>query len=100
MFAILETLDRKTTKYEPLINSIIARGWNVAPLMVLVACARATTHMPSMNKLETILELHIMKIQSIFKQINIIATQYAHSILAHRRRLENRQHITNLQDLP
>jgi len=29
-------------------------GWYVAPLMVLAAGARATTHIPSMNKLERI----------------------------------------------
>ena len=39
-----------------------------------------------------------MKIKSTFKQINIIATQYAHSILVHKCRIENRQPITNLQD--
>ena len=47
-----EFLKRKTTKYHLLINNILTRGWNVAPLMVLVASARATTHIPSMNKLE------------------------------------------------
>lgn len=31
-FAI-ETLTKKTTKYQPLINNITTRGWNVAPLM-------------------------------------------------------------------
>jgi hypothetical protein len=31
---------------------------------------------------------------------NIIATQYAHSILVHKRRLENRQPIIDPQDLP
>ena len=78
-----KTLDRKTTNYQPLINNITTRGWNVDPLMVLVASARAATHIPSMNKLETILKLPIMKIKSTFKPINIIATQYAHSILGH-----------------
>ena len=51
---------------------------DVAPLIVLAACTRATTHIPSMKKLESILKLLIMKIKSTFKQINIIATQYAH----------------------
>ena len=44
-----KTLARKTTKYQPLINNIISRGWNVASFMVLVACARATTHIMSMK---------------------------------------------------
>ena len=30
---------------------IIAKGWNVAPLMVLVAGARGKTHIPSMKKI-------------------------------------------------
>jgi hypothetical protein len=64
--------------------------------MVLVAGARATTHIPSMKSLE--IKLPIMKIKSTFKQINIIATQYAHSILVHKRRLEIRQLVTNLQN--
>lgn len=43
------TLNKKTTKYQVLINNIKARGWNVPPLMVLGASARVTTHIPSMN---------------------------------------------------
>ena len=41
-----------------------------------------------------------MKIKSMFKQINIIVTQYAHSILVHERILEHWQPIIDLQDLP
>jgi hypothetical protein len=95
-----ETFDRKTTKYQPLIDNITTNGWNVAPLIVLVARARGTTHIPSMKKLETSLKLPISKIKDTFKQINIIATQYAHSILVHKRRLENRKPIDDLQNLP
>lgn len=54
------------------------RGWYVAPLMVLAAGARATTHNPSIKNLESMLKLPIMEIMNIFKHINIIATQYAH----------------------
>ena len=57
---VAETLNRKTIKYQPLINNIKTKGWNVAPLMVLVASARATTYISSMNKLETIFKLPIM----------------------------------------
>jgi hypothetical protein len=53
-----------------------------------------------MKNLEKILELPITKIKNTFKQINLIATQYEHSILVHKRRLKNRQTITDLQDLP
>ena len=58
---VVETLDRKITKYQPLINNIITKGWNVAPLTILVACARATTHIPSMKKLETKFKLPLIK---------------------------------------
>ena len=88
-----ETLDRKIAKYQPLINNLTDKGWIVAPLIVLVSGARATTHIPSMKALETQLKLPTTSIKNTFKQINIIATQYAHSILIHKRRLENKQPI-------
>ncbi len=53
-----------------------------------------------MKKLEATLKLPITKIKDTFKQINIIATQYAHSILVHKRRLENQQTVNDLQNLP
>ena len=74
-------------------------GWNVAQVMVLVAGAGATTHIPSIKNLETTLKLPFIKIKNTFQQINIIATQYAHLIIVHRRRLENHQPVTNLHDL-
>jgi hypothetical protein len=74
MFSV-ETRERKITKYQPLINNIIARGWNVAPLIVLASGARATTHIPSMKELETKLKLPTSQIRIAFKQINIIVIQ-------------------------
>jgi hypothetical protein len=65
--------------------------------MVLASGARATTHIPSMQELETKLKLPTTQIRNTFKQINVIATQYAHSILVHKRRIENRQPILDLQ---
>ena len=52
-----------------------------------VRYARATTHIPSMEKLETKLKLFAMKFKNTFQQTNIIAIQYAHSILVHKQRL-------------
>ena len=77
----------------------MTKGWNVAPLVVLVAGARGTTHIPSMKKLETTLKYPLTKIKDTCKQLNIIATQYAHSILVHKQRLENRQTISDLPNL-
>jgi hypothetical protein len=59
----IEALKRKTTKYQPFINNIAIQGWNVTPLIVLVARARATSHILSMKSLETTLKLSIPKNQ-------------------------------------
>ena len=88
----------KVTKYQPLINNLITNGWKVAPLFILASGARATTHIPSMNALETQLIIPTPQIKNTLRQINIIAIQYAHSILIHKRRLENKQPINNLQN--
>jgi hypothetical protein len=85
-----ETLERKTTKYQPLLTTLISNGWQVAPLIVLASGARATTHIPSMNALGTQLKLPTPQIKNTFRQINIIAIKYAHSILIHKRRIENK----------
>ena len=90
-----ETIERKITKYQPLINNLTIKGWIVAPPIVIAAGARATTHIPSMKALEKQLKLPITQIKNTFKQLNIIAIQYAHSILIHKRRLENKQPINN-----
>ena len=92
-----ETRTRKLNKYQPLIDDVIAKGWNVAPLIVLASGARATTHIPSINELETKLKLPTSHIRNTFKQINIYAIHYAHSILVHKRRIENQQAINSLQ---
>ena len=76
----MESLARKNTKYELLINSIKIRGWNIAPLMVLTKCARAFTHISSMKSLEIKLEYLAQKIKNILNQINTIVAQYAQSI--------------------
>jgi hypothetical protein len=59
--------------------------------MVIAAGARATTHIPSMKALETKFKLPTTKIKNTFRQINIIAIQYAHSILIHKKRLEKKK---------
>lgn len=61
--------------------------------MVLVVSARATTHIPSMKSLEIKPKLHVTKIKSTYKQINTIATHYAHSIVVLKQRLDNQQYI-------
>ena len=46
-----KTITRKTEKYQPLIDNITNRKWNVEPLIVSEG-TRATTHIPSMKILE------------------------------------------------
>jgi hypothetical protein len=53
-----ESISMKTTKYQPLINILITKGWKITPLMVFVAGTRATTHIPSMKYLELQLKDH------------------------------------------
>jgi hypothetical protein len=83
----------RVTIYQPLIKNIKARGWNATPLIVLASGARATTHIHSMRELETKLKLLTSQIRITFRQINIIATHYAYSILIYKRRIENRQPV-------
>ena len=47
-----ETITRKTKKYQPLIDNITNRGWNLEPLIFITAGAKATTYIPSMKILK------------------------------------------------
>jgi hypothetical protein len=95
-----ETLKAKANKYKPLIEIIIARGWKIDPLIVITTCATAATHTPSMKILKDKFKLPMSAIRNTFKNINTIAIQYAMSILLQKRRLENNQPLTQLQDPP
>ena len=86
-----ETIIRKTEKYQPLIDNITNRGWNVEPLIVITAGARATTHIPSMKILEEKFKIPKETIRQTFIDINTIAIQHAMSIILHKRRLENNE---------
>ena len=87
----LETISRKTVKYQPLIDNITNRGRNVEPLMVITAGARATTHIYSMKSLEEKFNIPKETIRQTFTEINTIAIQHAMSIILHKRRLENNE---------
>ena len=87
----LETITRKTEKYQPLIDHITNRGWIVEPLMVITTCARATTHIFSMKILEEKFKIPEKTIRQTFSEINTIAIQHAMSIILHKRRLENNE---------
>ena len=87
----LETKTRKTEKYQPLIDNITNKRWDVEPLIVITAGARATTHIPSMKILEKKFKIPEKTIRQTFSQFNTIAIQHAMSIILHKRRLENNE---------
>ena len=89
-----ETITRMTKKYQPLIDNITNRGWNIKPLIVINAGARATTHIPSMKILEKKFKIPVKTIRQTFSEINTIVTQHAMSIILHKRRLENNEPLS------
>jgi hypothetical protein len=93
-------LKQKNIKYKPLIDSIVVRGWKVDPLIIITACARATTHIPSMKSLENKFKIPMPTIKTTFKNINTIAIKYAMTILLHKRRIENHQPLPQTLDPP
>jgi hypothetical protein len=95
-----ETLKAKNSKYKPLIDCIAARGWKVNPLIIIIAGARATTHIPSMKSLENKFKIPMPTIKNTFKNINTIAIKYAMTILLHKRRIENHQPLPQTLDPP
>ena len=81
-----------------LINDIKTFGWNVDPLIVLVAGARATTFKPSTTSLEDNLNISLEQTKKAFTVINTIAIQYAMKILLTKRKLENNQILPKFLD--
>jgi hypothetical protein len=96
----LDSVTCKINKYTPLLQDIQARGWQVAPLMVLTAGARATTHLSTMTILYDTLKIPKSNIKQTCTNINIIAIHHAMSILLHKRKLENNQPLPNTHNHP
>ena len=86
-----KTISRKTEKYQPLIENITNRGWNVEPLIVITSGARATIHIPFMKTLEEKFKILETTIRQTFNEINTIAIQHARFTILHKRRLENNE---------
>ena len=76
-----ETISRKTEKYQPLIDNITNRGWNVEIVIVITAGARATTHIPSMKIFEEKFKIQKETISKTYTKIKTIAVQRAMSII-------------------
>ena len=84
-----KTITRKTEKYHPFIDNITNRGWNVKPLIVISAGARATTYISSMKILEEKFKIPEKTIRQTFSEINTIAIQHAMSIILHNKNFGN-----------
>ena len=86
-----DKITAKINKYQPCLDNIQALGWKVAPLIVISAGVRGTTHIPAIKQLKTTYKLSEALIKSTLTNINIIAIQHLTSIILHKRRLENNQ---------
>ena len=86
-----ETINTKTQKYQPLIDTLNQQGWKTDPLIVITAGARGTTHAPSMKQLISTFKLNENTVKNTFEAINTIAIHHAGSILLHKRIIENKQ---------
>ena len=91
----INKITAKHNKYQPLLNNIHALGWTVAPLLVISASVRGTTHIPSIQQLHNTYKLPETSIKSTLTNINTIAIQHLTSIILHKRRLENNQPLPN-----
>ena len=89
----------KLKKYQTLIEDIKALGWNVDPLIVIVAGARATTFKPSMTSLKDNFNISLEQIKKTFTAINTIAIEYAMKILFTKRKFENYQTLPSFLDI-
>ena len=81
-------------------DNIANKGWKIDPLIVITAGARAATHIPSMDSIETTFKTPKQSIKNTFEAINVIAIQYAMSIILHKRRIENNEPIPLDTQLP
>ena len=84
-------LQSRNINKKPLIDNIINRGWKVKPLFVIAGGARATTHTLSMESIETTFKILKLRIKIHVKEINVIAIQYAISIILHKRRIKTNE---------
>jgi hypothetical protein len=94
----LEKFQEKIVKYDILINDIKARGWNVDPILILIAGARGSTHKKFIIELKRIYNIPKQQTKILAKQINKNAIKYSMNMLLCKRKLENNQTILALPD--
>ena len=91
---------RKIEEYKPLLDNVINIGWKVDPLIIIRAGARAATHIPYVDNIETTFKILKLNIKYTFEAINVIAIQHAMSIILHKRRIENNEPLPINTQLP
>ena len=72
-------------------DDIINNGWKVDPATIIIAYARATTYIPSMENIEMTFRIPKLSLKYTFEEINVIIIQYAMSIILHKRMIENNE---------
>ena len=75
-------------------------GWKVYPLVVIIADARATTHIFSMEITGKTFKIHKLSLKYTFEVINVIAIQHDVSIILHKMRIENNEPLPIDTQLP
>jgi len=63
--------------------------------IVITVGARGATHTPSMNSIEIIFKIPKINIKHMVEEINVIAIQYASSIILHKKENRKRRATTN-----
>jgi hypothetical protein len=67
-----DRINEKIARYLPLIHDIQMLGWKVAPLLVISANTRGTTHNPSIQTLKTTYNFKKSKIKETLISVNTI----------------------------
>ena len=67
------------------------RGWKIELLIIVTAGAHAATHIPSMHSILKTFKISKTSTKNTFKEINVIAIQYAKTIQIHKHKIENNQ---------
>src|SRR6202022_2347384 len=80
----------KHNKYDPLITTLRANGWNTNPLITVTAGVRGTIHENSIEQL-TNLKIPKTHIKTLMKNIHHNAIKYLTYLVLNKRKLDNKQ---------
>ena len=89
-----ETISSKTKKYQPFIDIITNKGWNVETVIVIPVHTKATTHIRSMKIFEENFKIKKETISKTYTKIKTIAVQHGMSIILQRRGVEKKEPLS------